>query len=171
MTSMSSAASSSSAEEPRSACRRSAAAADSRGAWAATAASTAPVARTAFACTLPMKPTPMMPARIRSVMADASWVVSMRGGGCGLPVVEDLGRLLSPGQRHGQDDDRSADDLLLADVEAGQDEAVVDQADQQGAEQRAHDRPGTAEQAGPAEDHGGDGRQLVARAPLEPARL
>jgi L-seryl-tRNA(Ser) seleniumtransferase len=63
----------------------------------------------------------------------------------GLPVVEDLGRLLSPGQRHGQDDDRSADDLLLADVEAGQDEAVVDQADQQGPEQRAHDRPGAAE--------------------------
>jgi signal transduction histidine kinase len=39
--------------------------------------------------------------------------------------VEDIGRSLSPGQGHGQDDDRSADDLLLAHVQTGQDEAVV----------------------------------------------
>ena len=65
----------------------------------------------------------------------------------------------------------AADDLLLAGVQAGEDQAVVDQADEQRAEQRADHRAGSAEQAGAAQDHGRDGGQLVPGAPLEAARL
>jgi hypothetical protein len=62
-----------------------------------------------------MKPVPMIPAR------------STAG------VVCDTGLLLT-GKSNGKDDDRAADHLLLAGVQTGQDQAVVDQSNEQCAE-------------------------------------
>jgi hypothetical protein len=49
------------------------------------------------------------------------------------------------GQCGSEDDDGSADDLLLAHVEVGDDESVVDQTDEQGAEHGADDGAASAE--------------------------
>src|SRR6478736_1731242 len=109
-----------------SACQASAALRASSGVADATACTTPPAARTAAACTSPMKPVPMMPDLMRS-MGFLSPVGDSGGSRAG--------RLFSSGEGDGEDDDHSSDHLLLAGVQTGQDEPIVDQADQQGTEQ------------------------------------
>src|SRR3954449_10348558 len=73
--------------------------------------------------------------------------------------------------RDRDDDDGAAGDELLAELEPHQDEAVVDQADHQRADDRAHDGAHAAEQAGAAEHGRRDDRELVALAELDAAGL
>src|SRR6476469_1513757 len=134
-----------------------AAAAAAAGLDPATRLTRCPADRTARACTPPMKPVPMIPAR------------SGRRARPECPIG--IRALLLPGQSDGEDDDRSPDHLLLAGVQTGQDQAVVDQSDQQSADEGADHRPGPTEEAGAAQDHGRDGGQLVPGSPLEAARL
>src|SRR6478752_682108 len=68
-----------------------------------------PADRTARACTPPMKPVPMIPARTGR-RARPECPIGIRA-------------LLLPGQGDGEDDDRSPDHLLLAGVQAGKDQA------------------------------------------------
>src|SRR5689334_18564483 len=78
---------------------------------------------------------------------------------------------LTGGKRDGEDDDHAAHDLLLAELEAEDQQAVVDQADHEGADQGADHGAAAAEQARATEDHRRDDRQLVPLAPLEATRL
>ena len=68
----------------------------------------------------------------------------------------------------GQQDDDAARDQLLAELQAHQDQAVVDQADHQRADDRADDGAGATKQAGAAQHRRRDHRQLVTLAEREP---
>ena len=60
----------------------------------------------------------------------------------------------------GQHDDRARDDQLQEGRDAHQCQAVVEDADDEGADDRAQDRAATSRQRGPAQHDGGDGIEL-----------
>src|SRR3954468_5025874 len=79
------------------------------------------------------------------------------------PIRERVGRAsVTGGGRDGEDDDDAADDLLLAELEAHEDEPVVDQPDHQRPEERADDRRPASEQARTHAWAGRNDPQLVA---------
>src|SRR5438093_13135860 len=81
-----------------------------------------------------------------SVLARPPPSLLLRGGGPAHGHVEQGGR----------DDDRPGDELLVVLVDADEDEPVRDHPEDRGAEERAEDASGAAEQARPADDDGGD---------------
>src|SRR3954453_6151503 len=88
------------------------------------------------------------------------------------PLMLRSGSLLARlADRDRDDDDGAAGDELLAELEPHQDEAVVDQADHQRPDDRAHDGAHAPDQAGAAEHGGRAHRELVTLGEAEAAGL
>jgi len=69
-------------------------------------------------------------------------------------------------QHHRQDDDRSLDDQLPIEGDVHQRESIVEDGNNQGADQRPENGPDSASETGATQDNGRDCIQLIADAQL-----